>query len=142
MTCLIIVSILWLPILAAAETGRICVAPLPEFRGHPEPPPELVLTDSTASLYVKIDEREPIKILMDNISWINDIDTKAEHSIAIYRDSTPIESFRFNMSQFSFTDKNRKDLCLSLGDFYFTWQLREVEKTGDWCPCWSSAEDQ
>lgn len=53
--------ILCLPMIAFAQNGRLCIAPLPQFAGHQKPPPELVLNDANSGLFVKLDKKRRIR---------------------------------------------------------------------------------
>jgi hypothetical protein len=92
------------------------------------------------SYSVQIDQHDPVAVSSSAVHWIDKLDLRKRHSVVILANGKPLESFHFTFSQHDFRNQDKQDLCLFLNSFYLTWQLWPVERTGKWCPCWSSQQ--
>ena len=122
----------------AADLGRICIAPLPIPREAQSPPWKIDSSNGLTDFYVKVNGREPIQASTSKVAWINELSPDVEHSVTILKGSTVREQFSFNLNNYVFKNRSKKDLCLFVNSLYLSWQLYKVEQTGRWCPCWSS----
>ena len=118
--------------------GRVCVAPLPKPTKAAPPPSKQTVYGDLQDLSVRVDDRPIIAVSADDVTWVSDLNLSALHTVRVLKRGEVVESFKFRFSDVAFKDSSRPDLCLSLGSFYFTWQLWPVERTGEWCPCWSA----
>jgi hypothetical protein len=118
--------------------GRVCVAPLPKPTKAAPPPLKHAVYADLQDLSVRVDDRPIVAVLANDVTWVSDLDLSPVHTVRVLKRGKVVESFKFRFTDVVFKDSARPDLCLSLGAFYFTWQLSPVERTGDWCPCWSN----
>ncbi|ANM29868.1 hypothetical protein ABI59_10190 [Acidobacteria bacterium Mor1] len=86
---------------------------------------------------VRIGRREPIELDYESVHWVEGLDLQPKHDVVIYADGVPLESWSFRFSDYTFKNRGKPDLCLFLEPLYLSWQLWRVERTEDWCPCWS-----
>lgn len=143
MTSIIQKSILFMLCIMSASSlgtdlGRVCIAPLPTPKEGIPPPWKIDSSNGLTDFYVKINDREPIQTSSSKVVWLNEINPAMEHSITILKGTTTKEQFSFNLNNYTFKNRSKKDLCLFVNTLYLTWQLYKVEQTGKWCPCWSS----
>ncbi len=122
----------------AKDWGRICIAPFPVTSETSPIPWNINKENGFTDFYVQLDKREAIQTSTKKSLWINKIPSNKEHIITILKHNKAVESFPFTINDYTFKQKENKDLCLFVNSFYLSWQLRTVESTGSWCPCWSS----
>ena len=83
-------------------------------------------------------ESDRIRLSAVDVNWVSDLSLSSRHMVTVLKGTDVVESFSFRFSDVEFRNRSKPDVCLFLGSFYFTWQIWPVERTGDWCPCWSS----
>jgi len=118
--------------------GRVCLAALPEPAKGQRTPWRTEGERGLTNYSVQIDERQPIPLSTSKSQWVDGLDLATNHSVAIRIDGKTVESFVFDFGQFEFRKVNKPDVCLFMNSLYFTWQLWRVERTGEWCECWSN----
>jgi hypothetical protein len=115
------------PLIAEAESGSLCVAPIPDKPPKTAALPELFC--NSGNLSVKIDARTALSFPHRNSAMIEGLDLIQRHRVLVLCDGKPQQSFRFRFSEF-----NEKRLCLFIDDLYQTAQLWEIKKS-PWCKC-------
>lgn len=123
---------------ASAESGRICLAPLPQQAEVRPFPWDIIADEGASDFWVQMNERSPVQLFNTKVSWISNLEIDRQYQLQIVKDKNVIESFSVRLADYEFADDDKKDLCLYTSAFYLSWQLSPVSKTGQWCPCWSS----
>lgn len=122
----------------SAETGSVCIAPLPEKvrdMDHDLPGGATQKREPAYRFTVTIDEREPVVIpIGGEPQLVPGLDPKAKHRIVIRDAGKKIESFTF-----TFAGRGSLNLCLQYGPWYQTWVLDPPLPGRTWCRCKSPA---
>jgi len=100
-------------------SGRICLAPLSDPAKGQAARWRAVGDDGLTNYSVKVNDKAAVPMSLVKAQWIPGLDITMEHSVIILAEGAPVD-------------------CLDIDSLYFTWQLWPVERTGNWCPNWSS----
>ncbi len=112
------------------DNGRLCLAaaptPTPSPRSLGNPTGDL----PEVSYSIRIDSGTPVELSRSAGTWVMALPLNQRHSVEIFADKTPIESFYFR-----FEPSEATELCLFMKSLYQTWILSPLKKTGSWCSC-------
>ena len=115
------------PVRAAVDAqGHVCVAP---YRVQAEFSSPEIANCKSENIWLKIDNRPPVRWSHDRSEMLNPRDTSRRHTVAVLCDRKPQQAFFFR-----FDDVRSDELCLFVNDLYHTVQLWKRSEA-PWCAC-------
>ena len=115
---------------AASSTGKICIAPLPEYAREADHdyPGGRAPREYSYDFSVQIDSEKPVPVPNDKPVLVTGLDVRSKHMVRIRDGEQTIESFWF-----SFSNRGSNELCLAYGPWYQTWSLDPPRPGAKWC---------